>query len=191
MWGVLALVFVGSGLLARRIAVGPTLRMAAAWVAVFALVFVLFLFQDAGRVVWDRAKSDIYGKRIISSGGTVRVPMAEDGHFWVDASVNGRDVRFLIDSGATTTGLSSDVAAACDVLADSSIPIATDTANGEVEVYTAQIASLRVGSIRQNDAKAVIGKSFGNTNVLGMSFLSSLKSWHVESNTLILTPSSI
>ena len=162
--------------------------MAAAWVGVFAFVFVLFLFQDAGRAVWERAKADIYGRRVTSSGGTVRVPMAEDGHFWVDASVNGREVRFLIDSGATTTGLSSDVAAACDVLPDSSIPMPTDTANGEVEVYTARIASLRVGSISQNDAKAVIGKSFGNTNVLGMSFLSSMKSWNVEGDTLILTP---
>ena len=55
-------------------------------------------------------------------------------------------------------------------------------------VSTARIAELEVGSVRQSNARAIIGKSFGNTNVLGMSFLSELKSWKVEGRTLTLEP---
>ena len=36
--------------------------------------------------------------------------MAIDGHFWVDAKLNGRDVKFLVDSGATTTTIDRNTA---------------------------------------------------------------------------------
>ena len=68
------------------------------------------------------------------------------------------------------------------------VDIPVDTANGTVMVSTAQIGLLEVGNIRQTDARAIIGKSFGDTNVLGMSFLSQLKSWKVEGRTLTLEP---
>ena len=36
--------------------------------------------------------------------------MAIDGHFWVDAQVNGKTVKFLVDSGATVTTIDRDTA---------------------------------------------------------------------------------
>ena len=122
------------------------------------------------------------------SGSVTRIRMSEDGHFNVRAKVNGQKVDFLIDSGATTTGLSADAARLANVVADSRIDIPVDTANGTVMVATARIGLLEVGNIRQTDARTIIGKSFGDTNVLGMSFLSQLKSWKVEGRTLTLEP---
>jgi aspartyl protease family protein len=185
---VLMLVLVGSSLIGRRLNWGATLRMALAWLAIFALAFVAFLFRDEARAVWSRAKAEIGGGSAQVSGSVTRIPMGDDGHFHVRAKVNGQTVDFLIDSGATTTGLSDTAARLAGVEPDSSIDMPVDTANGTVMVSTARIGLLEVGSIRQTDARAVIGRSFGDTNVLGMSFLSELKSWKVEGRTLTLEP---
>jgi aspartyl protease family protein len=184
----LMIVLVASSLFGRQLKLGETLRMALIWIALFVVAFVLFLFRDEARVIWSRARAEIGGNPPAVSGQVTRITMGDDGHFHVRARVNGQYVDFLIDSGATTTGLTADSARLAGVAPDSSIDIPVDTANGTVMVSTARIGLLEVGNIRQTDARAVIGKSFGDTNVLGMSFLSELKSWKVEGRTLTLEP---
>ena len=39
-------------------------------------------------------------------GRELRVRMSPDGHFWVNATINGVERRMLIDSGATITAIS-------------------------------------------------------------------------------------
>ena len=185
----LMIALVASSLFGRQLKFGETVRMALAWCAIFAFAFVAFLFRDEARAVWARVTAEIGGGGAAQvSGSVTRITMSEDGHFNVSAKVNGQTVDFLIDSGATTTGLSEDAARRANVQPDSRIDIPVDTANGTVMVSTAQIGLLEVGNIRQTDARAIIGKSFGDTNVLGMSFLSQLKSWKVEGRTLTLEP---
>ncbi|MEP6786023.1 MAG: TIGR02281 family clan AA aspartic protease [Sphingomonadales bacterium] len=186
--GGMMLMLVGSSLFARRLNFGQTLRMAIGWLAIFAVVFVLFLFREEGKAVWNRATTDIAGSRGTVSGSTLRVPMRDDGHFWIRATVNGREADFLVDSGATTTALSLDLAQSADVEIDEAFPVTLNTANGSIQAQTARITQLDVGPISQTNARAVVSAAFGETNVLGMSFLSSLKSWKVEGRTLLLQP---
>jgi aspartyl protease family protein len=187
--GGLMIALVASSLFGRQLKFSQTIRMVLAWTAIFAVVFVLFLFRDEARAVWARASRELGGATNEAvSGGVTRIRMSDDGHFHVRAKVNGQAIEFLIDSGATTTGLNEDAARRANVEPNSSIDIPIDTANGTVLVSTARIGLLEVGNIRQTEARAIIGKSFGDTNVLGMSFLSQLKSWKVEGRTLTLEP---
>jgi aspartyl protease family protein len=189
IWGIAALVLVGSSLVARRLPIGQTVKMALAWVAIFGGVFVLFLFRDEGRAVWNRATSELSGKSGQTIGNSLRIRKSEDGHFWVRANVNGKPVEFLIDSGATVTTMTPQSAASAGVEPTGGFPVMVETANGTVEAQRARIDTLAVGPITQSDAAAQIGSAaMGDTNLLGMSFLSSLKSWRVEGDTLILEP---
>jgi aspartyl protease family protein len=189
IWGIGALTLVASSLIARRMPIAQTLKMALLWVAIFGFAFVLFLFRDEGRAIWQRAKADVSGNTVQVSGSTMRIRKSDDGHFWVRASVNGKSVNFLIDSGATTTTLSQASASDADVKPSGGFPVIVETANGKTEAQRARITQLNVGTIVQNDAAALIGSDgLGATNLLGMSFLSSLKSWRVEGTTLILEP---
>jgi aspartyl protease family protein len=188
IWAGFAIVLVASSLFGRTLKFGQTVRAVLAWFAIFAFVYVCFLFRDEARAILSRVQADTGGSRPVSIGGVTQIAMGEDGHFHVRGKVNGREVAFLIDSGATTTGLSANAARLAGVKPDSSIDLPVDTANGTVMVSTARISLLEVGNIRQTGARAVIGKSFGDTNVLGMSFLSDLKSWKVEGRTLTLEP---
>ena len=123
------------------------------------------------------------------SGRELRVPMGRDGHFWVRARINGVERRLLIDSGATITALSVETAQAAGLEPEESpFPVILKTANGTVAAQTSSIASLHIGNIVARRLPVVVSPAFGDTEVIGMNFLSKLKSWRVEGNTLILVP---
>jgi aspartyl protease family protein len=64
--------------------------------------------------------------------------------------------------------------------------VVVQTANGLVMVKRGRATSLKVGNIERSDLAVHISDGFGETNVIGMNFLSSLRSWSVEGRTLIL-----
>jgi aspartyl protease family protein len=115
--------------------------------------------------------------------------MAPDGHFWARVTVNGVPRRMLIDSGATLTALSSGTAAAAGLKTDRGLfPVVLNTANGAITARTATLPELRLGDIVARDLPVVVSPAFGDTDVLGMNFLTMLKSWHVDGRTLVLEP---
>jgi len=122
-------------------------------------------------------------------GREVRIRMAPDGHFWAHVRLNGIERRMLIDSGATITALSSDTAAQAGLKPHRpTFPLLLRTANGAVPAETATLGDLRLGDIRARDLPVVVSPAFAGLDVLGMNFLSQLKSWRVEGDTLILVP---
>ena len=95
----------------------------------------------------------------------------------------------LVDSGATVTALSAQTAAEAGIeVEDSPFPVVLRTANGTVKAQTGTIRELRFGTIVARELAVVVSPAFGDTDVIGMNFLSRLKSWWVEGQTLILEP---
>lgn len=180
---LLAIMLVGSGLLARRLPVGRALRMLLAWAAIFAVGTIGFGYRhELSQLISGRL-----GNRAVASGGTLRVPMEEDGHFYVDARVNGTPVRLMVDSGATTTTLSASTAAAAAVQPNGMFPVIVNTANGTLEVRRARLASFAVGDIAITDFPVHVSPN-DDGDLIGMNFLSRLTRWSVEGRILVLTP---
>ena len=122
-------------------------------------------------------------------GSELRVRMAEDGHFWVSASINGVKTRMLIDSGATITALSEQTARKAGVETGMGLtPVVLRTANGVAPGSTGSVDELRVGNIVARNLKVVSSPGLGELDVIGMNFLSQLASWRVEGRTLVLVP---
>jgi aspartyl protease family protein len=122
-------------------------------------------------------------------GNELRVSMAADGHFWVNATINGVERRMLIDSGATVTALSQSTTEAAGVDKDLTFAsVILRTANGTAPARTGSVDELRVGNIIARNLKVVTAAGLGNTDVIGMNFLSQLASWRVEGRTLVLVP---
>jgi aspartyl protease family protein len=182
---VMAVVLVASALVSMRLPLGKVARMTAAWVAIFGVAFVLFAFRGEFSGVFDRLRAEATGAPIVE-GGEVRVPVADDGHFWVDATVNGQPVRFLVDSGASITTVSHETARAAGIRTDGRTAY-IDTANGPAQVRQSYAGKLAVGPIERADFPADVN-SGDRTNVLGMNFLSSLRGWRVEGHDLVLRP---
>jgi aspartyl protease family protein len=181
----IVVVMLVSSLVAMRLPLGKALKMALAWVAIFGIAFVLFAFRGQFSSVGERLRAEATGTPI-DAGGEIRIPIGEDGHFWVAASINGHSARFLIDSGATTTTISRDTAAAAGVaLTGQVVPVST--ANGVAPMRLATADELQLGSIERTDFPIDVSER-DDTNVLGMNFLSSLRSWQVEGHDLVLRP---
>ncbi|MBC3942375.1 TIGR02281 family clan AA aspartic protease [Sphingomonas albertensis] len=172
-----------SALVARRLPLKPVLKMALAWVAIF--VVALLIASQRDRL--SGLKTLFADQQV--SGTETRIRMAEDGHFWADVDIDGVRRRMLIDSGATTTALSTATANAAGLDSDESpFPVIISTANGDVSARTATAKRITIGTITATDLGIVTAPSFGDTDVIGMNFLSKLGSWRVENATLILTP---
>ena len=182
---VLFLVLVASSLASRRLPVGKTLKMAAAWVAIFALGFAIFSFRSEFTSLGSRLRAEAIGTPI-QAGEELRIPKADDGHFWVEASVNGHEAAFMIDSGASVTTVSKEVAAQAGI--ETGYQVAeVETANGSVVMHRARAEQFQVGQIGRADFPVLVNPH-DDANVLGMNFLSSLDGWRVEGNYLVMRP---
>ena len=197
LWYVLALVLVGSALIGRRLAWGSLLRLALLWVAIFAGLFGLFtLAQQQGYLTgrWAEEGGPVGNAPptlppVRAEGQAIRIPVARDGHYWVEASINGTPARFLIDSGATVTALSEPTARAAGLNYDIGEPgVVMTTANGKVAARRSSIATLAIGPVTASDLPVVVSPAFGEINVIGMNMLSRLKSWGVQNGEMVLTP---
>jgi aspartyl protease family protein len=181
----MGIVLVLSSLIAMRLPLGKALKMGFAWVAIFGVAFVLFAFRGEFSGLTDRLRAEATGAAIVADG-EVRIPVGDDGHYWLEAQVNGRSARFLVDSGATTTTVSRSLAERAGVPLTGQ-RIAVSTANGIAPVRLASLDRLEVGPILRNDFPINVSDR-DDVNVLGMNFLSSLRGWRVEGHDLVLRP---
>ena len=172
------------------------LHEALLWVAVALGGFALFYFFDgikaafgpgAGTVpvIAAREKSETR-----SSGFAREVRFKADprGHFVFDADINGRPATFMADTGATVVVLTYEDAARLG-LSPQSLDFSgfAQTANGVSRVAPVMLDRVRVDDIAVRDVPAAVAERGAlDTNLLGMSFLSRLKSFAMQGSELIL-----
>ena len=96
--------------------------------------------------------AEIAATVVETSGAEIRIRRADDGHFWVNGEVNGRPVRFLVDSGATVTMLDRATAARVGIAPDDSFGVMISTANGTAMADRGRAGKIRVGPIERGDS---------------------------------------
>lgn len=118
-----------------------------------------------------------------------RIPADQNGQFSTDAEINGARIsRMLVDTGATLVALSYEDAAAAGVFpapADYKYPVST--ANGVAHVARVRLRDVRIGSLTVYDVDAVVGERGAlSGSLLGMTFLSKLSRFEIDSGALVL-----
>ena len=183
---LMAMMLVLGALMSRREPFAKLLTMLLAWVAIFGAGFILLTFRDNLGWVGQRLKAEAFGSPVVE-GSTVRIPMAIDGHFWVEASINGVPAKFLVDSGATVTTIGGALAREARLVVNPSGGQLVRTGNGVVRVESGRADTLVVGTIERSEQRVYVAGN-DDLNVIGMSFLSSLSRWSVQGRWLILEP---
>ena len=185
----LLLVLPIAALISRRVPLMRLLLALASWVLIFGVGLFLVAQREQFAPYVERFAKVLHLEDQSVVGKEVRIRMSPDGHFWAHVTIDGVSRRLLIDSGATITAMSAETADAAGLdVHDATFPTLIQTGNGMISARTATVARLRLGDIRANDLRVVVSPAFGDTDVLGMNFLSRLKSWRVEGETLILQP---
>ncbi|MBJ7526554.1 MAG: TIGR02281 family clan AA aspartic protease [Sphingomonadaceae bacterium] len=188
IWGVVCILLLVSSLAARRLPLGYVAKAGLAWIAIFATLFAIFSFRFEFIGIWERVQADISGTagQNISSEA-IELRRQDDGHYWLMVDINGKPVRFMLDSGATMTAINATTASEVGVEADG-YPIILSTANGRITAKRGVVRSLSVGPHSIENHQVVVSERFGDVNVLGMNFLNSMQSWRVEANMMVLQP---
>ena len=183
---LMAIMLVLGSLMSRRERFAKLATMALAWVAIFGAGFILFTFRDNFGWVAQRLKAEAIGTPVVE-GRETRIPMAIDGHFWVEGRINGVRVKFLVDSGATMTTVDRETARAAGVAVSARADQLVRTGNGIIKVSSGRARDLEIGGITRRDIGLQVADN-DDLNVLGMNFLSSLSRWGVEGRWLVLVP---
>ena len=186
--GALVFGFVGGMLARRQIFLGRILSTGSTLVLCGVLVLIVLQLARLDPR-FDVAMSDVGLAEQSVVGGETRVELSPDGHYWLNAEVNGVPARFLVDTGATLTAISEPTARAAGLeQRRDRLPVMMTTANGTISVGTTTVDELRFGNVAAFGLDAVIAPNIGETNVIGMNLLSRLSQWRVEEGTLILVP---
>ena len=128
-----------------------------------------------------QARSAQYG------GGEVIVPPGPLGHFLVDADVNGVQVRFLVDTGASSVTLTAADAERIG------LPVRAldysaryETANGQILAAPVTLRDMQIGGEEIANVRASVTQAPLNVSLLGMSFLNRLAGYEVSREGLVL-----
>ena len=112
----------------------------------------------------------------------------QNGHFIVKAEINGRNVKVMVDTGASAVALSYEDARDVGLRPgnlDYNVPVST--ANGVVKAAGVNLDKVEIDGVRVSDVQGlVMPEGVLRGSLLGMSFLGKLKSFKVDDGVLYL-----
>lgn len=112
------------------------------------------------------------GKAKVDAGGQ-RIVLTADpsGHFFPDGQINGKTVKFMVDTGATTVSLSAAEAKRINIDFEKGKRVQMSTANGISTGFLVRLNSVRVGDVVAYEVDAVVSPQPMPFILLGNSFL--------------------
>lgn len=127
---------------------------------------------------------------VVAETNSRSVIVARDGrgHFQVDGRVDGRQLSFMVDTGASVIALTESDAARLGIHpAQREFSAQVKTANGTVRAAPARLDMVEVGDIIVRDVAAVILPDEAlSDNLLGLSFLQRLRRFEYSEGKLVL-----
>nr|WP_321362398.1 TIGR02281 family clan AA aspartic protease [uncultured Hyphomonas sp.] len=110
-----------------------------------------------------------------------------DGHYWTRADVQGTDVRFMVDTGASIVALTLHDAQRIGLSpTDLEFDNEVRTAGGVTKGAYIILDHVRIGRVEMEDVSAMVLKEGLEQSLLGMSFLGELYSYEFKGDTLII-----
>jgi aspartyl protease family protein len=151
----------------------------------WAVVIVLLM------LVFTKWESQIFNPnqnvKTITANGIEQVTLKRNrsGHYVANGEINGVEVTFFVDTGATVVAIPAALEQKLNLQRGAAHPIST--ANGRAIAYSTDLKSISLGDIRIDNVEGSIVENMGDNKVLlGMSFLRHLN-FSQQDNQLILS----
>lgn len=194
MW----LALIGSGAMGSyRANIGVAIKQALAWLVIFLLVVLAYSYRDDVMGLWKKMQGELRPSLPVEvqdatnpsthSGYVVALRKGDDGHFHANGQVNGKRVKFLVDTGASSVALTAaDAKRAGYDLRKLNYNIPVNTASGQIFGAAVMLDSVAVGRIKLKKVPAIVLKDGLDTSLLGMSYLGRLHKFEASRNQLLL-----
>jgi aspartyl protease family protein len=189
------LVYVAGGLVTRYGgSAGAMSRDAVTWLALGLGLVTLYAYKDeltpiAARVVGELLPGTAMTVEESANGLTeVKIRRRLDGHFTASVAVNGKTVSMIVDTGASSIVLTPEDAKKAGIDTESltyRIPVLT--ANGRTVAARVRLDEVAIGPLDRTKVEALVARPGALTqSLLGMSFLSRLRSYEFSGDFLTL-----
>ncbi len=158
-----------------------TLKNIVLWLVIGFVCFVGYALKDS------LLPALVSGHAEKRSGGTLAIRAAADGHFYMQATVNGQPVRFLVDTGASNISLPQKTAERIGIATNTlAFTQAVETANGQTFAAPIILDTLEIGGHVFKQVPAAVNQGALNTPLLGIRFLSNTSSIEIRDDELII-----
>ncbi len=179
---LLGMVLAGGVFYHYRARLGAAVQHAAIWLLIFLGVTIAYGFKD-------QLSSQLYpGTARPVDERTIELRRADDGHFYARVRVNGAEIRFMVDTGATNLVLSRQDARRIGLAMDSlNYLLPSSTANGTVYGAGVVLERVELGGFVDTDVRAVVNGGQMNISLLGLTYLDRFRRFSVEGDRLLLS----
>ncbi|MEM0945775.1 MAG: TIGR02281 family clan AA aspartic protease [Pseudomonadota bacterium] len=172
---------IGWGIAESRGGLGPMLKRLLVW-------GFIFLGVVGGYGLWEDIQNDVAPRQLVQNAGArIEVPRSFDGHYYLTLEVNGRDIEFVVDTGATDIVLADEDARRLGIDTDAlSFSGLANTANGTVRTARVALDRVSLGGLTERNVPAVVNNGEMDGSLLGMRYLQRFSRLEISDNTLVL-----
>lgn len=191
MVGFVLLIILSGALFSRRYKAKELIGNLVLWVLIFGVVITGYAYRDD----LSNVASRVYGELVPGApsvggdAGTVSFRSGFDGHFKVNARINGAEIHTIFDTGASAVVLTQADAKRIGLATEAlAYDVRVSTANGTGRAALVTLDEVDVGGIVRHNVRAFVAERGAlDTSLLGMSFLSTLTRYAVSGNSLELS----
>ncbi len=188
-YSALLIVVLMAGLMSRReLAISKILKYLAIWSGVIISLIALYGYRYEFTDFKNRLSAEINpANPQITKSGEIVINISQDGHFYVNARINGNEIRFMVDTGASDIAINMNDARKIGINTKSLIfNKRYQTANGVSWGAGVTLDEMEISNVKFNNIAASVGNNMG-VSLLGMSFLKQLKKYEFYQDKLVLT----
>lgn len=108
----------------------------------------------------------------VLANGDLAINRSQDGHFYTTGTINGKEAKFMVDTGASLVSVSEEFAKKAFIRGG--VPTTFKTANGDRPGLVVEGVGVSIGPVSVTNVKVGVGLRGGDENdaLLGQSFLS-------------------
>lgn len=186
LYGIIMIIFIGSALASGKIS--QNFSYLGIWIGIFVLSLGIYSYRSEIAGFKDRILTELIpSKGYQAQPNSISFPISSDGHFYIQARINGKTIEFLADTGASHIVISPDDARKMGLDPEKLIyDRFYETANGTVRGSSIRLKDLTVGGIELTHVNASVNEAPMRNSLLGMTFFRKLSRYEVKNDALTL-----
>jgi aspartyl protease family protein len=189
-YSALLIVVLTAGLITRKeVATSKILKYLAIWSGVVIVLIALYSYRYEFSDFKNRLFAEINpANPQATKSGEIVINISQDGHFYVNAKINGQEIRFMVDTGASDIAINMNDARKIGLSTKSLIfNKRYQTANGISWGAGVILEEVEIANVKFSNIAASVGNNNMGVSLLGMSFLKQLKKYEFYQDKLVLT----
>jgi aspartyl protease family protein len=159
------------------------------WAIIGLLILIIYSFRNEISAVKDRVVGDLIPNKAINKNHEqLIINISNDDHYYINLDINKKNIKFMVDTGASDIVISKEMAVYLGINIDNLIfDKIFITANGKVSGASTYFEEVSISGVKFYNVAVSISDGKLTTPLLGMSFLRRFYKYEFYQEKLILT----